>query len=67
MLMTRHKHIPTKALEIKLGIHGVNYYYSTRTLRCHVARMPMTQVPRMLLTGWALTHNQINLLPPDAD
>jgi exonuclease III len=66
MLMTRHKHIPTKALEIKLGIHGVNYYYSTRTLRWagHIARMPMTRVPRMLLTGWALTPQPYELVAP---
>jgi hypothetical protein len=56
MLMTRHKHIPTAALENKLGIHSVSYYYSTRLLRWagHVARMPMTRMPRKLLTGWAI-------------
>jgi hypothetical protein len=49
----RH-HITTKSLLDRLGIVSFDEYYNSRLLRWagHVARMPMTRTPRMLLTGW---------------
>ena len=49
----RHK-ITTKSLLKRLNIHSFDQYYNSRLLRWagHVARMPMTRTPRMLLTGW---------------
>jgi hypothetical protein len=49
----RHR-ISTKKLLQRLGIRSFEYYYRTRLLRWvgHVARMPMTRTPRMMLTSW---------------
>ena len=46
--------ISTEELLKSLGVRSLDYYYTTRALRwCgHVARMPMTRTPRMLLTSW---------------
>ena len=46
--------ISTAELLKRLGIRSLDYYYNTRLLRWagHVARMPMTRTPRMLLTSW---------------
>lgn len=49
----RHR-ITTEDLLKRLNLCCFDEYYNSRVLRWagHVARMPMTRVPRMLLTGW---------------
>ena len=49
----RHR-ITTKELLKRLGLYAFDEYYNCRLLRWagHVARMPMTRMPRMLMTGW---------------
>ena len=49
----RHR-ITTEDLLERLHLSSFDEYYSSRLLRWagHVARMTMSKVPRMLLTGW---------------
>ena len=51
---TLRHHITTESLLKRLGIESLDTYYHRRLLRWvgHVSRMPLTRVPRMLLTGW---------------
>jgi hypothetical protein len=47
-------HITTTSLLRRVGVQPLHHYYSSRVLRWagHIARMPMTRMPRCLLTGW---------------
>ncbi len=49
----KHRATSTSFLE-RLGVGSFDSYYKCRLLRWagHVARMPMSQMPRKLLTGW---------------
>ena len=50
-----HRHrIRTTTLLDRVRIKPLTYYYRNRILRWagHVARMPMTRIPRKFLTGW---------------
>ena len=49
----RHR-ITTNSLYAKLEIDPLDTYYNRRLLRWagHVSRMPMSRVPRKLLTSW---------------
>jgi hypothetical protein len=49
----RHR-ITSESLFRRLGIQDLDRYYHNRVLRWagHVARMPMSRMPRQLLTGW---------------
>ena len=54
MAHTIRRRIITKSLLKRLGLYAFDEYYNCRLLRWagHVARMPMTRMPRMLMTGW---------------
>jgi hypothetical protein len=51
---TRKYRVSSKTLLKNLGLYSLDQYYNSRLLRWagHIARMPMTRLPRMLLTGW---------------
>jgi hypothetical protein len=53
MFGVRRQHVSAAELNQRLGIEGIEHYYFQRLLRWagHVARMPMTRLPRLFLTG----------------
>jgi len=52
--MTRHYHISASVLLRRVGLENIEHYYHSRILRLagHIVRMPMTRLPRKLLTSW---------------
>ena len=54
MRQVRRHRISNEDLQKRLGIKAFDFYYNTRMLRWagHLARMPMTRMPRRLLTSW---------------
>ena len=54
MSHTMRHHIRSADLFARLGIYSFDCYYYSRQLRWagHVARMPLSRLPRMLITSW---------------
>ena len=54
MSHTMRHHIRSADLFTRLGIYSFDCYYYSRLLRWagHVARMPLSRLPRMLITSW---------------
>jgi hypothetical protein len=51
---TRHNHVKTSTLAIRLGIQTIEPYIARRQMRWlgHVWRMPETRLPKQLLSAW---------------
>ena len=54
MRQVKRYRISNKDLQERFGIREFDFYYNTKLLRWagYLARMPMTRMPRKLLTSW---------------